>query len=187
MRRKNIDDTYLFGKGMQYVYKWVIPIIGYMVCALSLLFLEPPIYSQADWGPHIVSTASIMVIGMFLILRSKKIHKIANVQYTLTEDTASNHGKNPLSVSTQQPFYTCVFPIELGLRGGGVIPCPVYLLSNKPITYIPDHSTKALLLLKRVMDLGIVVLPVNDKTTAWMQQAIGTTPPEYPKIAYYQK
>ena len=187
MKHNEGKGTYLFGKDMILVYKWVIPIIGHIFCAMSLMLLWPPVHSQADWGPSIVAAAIFIGIGMFFILMSKKIREIVNIQYTLTEDTASNHSKNTLSVSTQQPFYTCVFPIELGLRGGGVLPCPVYLLSNKPITYIPNHSTKALLLLKKVIDLGIVVLPVNDQTTAWMQQTIGATPPEYPKIAYYQK
>lgn len=186
MRRKNIDDTYLFGKGMQYVYKWVIPIVGYMVCALSLLFLEPPIYSQADWGPHIVAVAIFIGIGMSIILMSKKMYEIANVQYALTEDTASNHGKTTVSVSTQLPLYTCVLPLALSIKGV-VIHLPVYLLSNTPITYIPNCSTGGLGLAKKVMDLGIVVLPVNDKTTAWIYQATNITPPEYPKVAYIQK
>ena len=144
MRCKDIDDTNLLSKDEQFVYKWVTPIIGYIFCAMSLMLLWSPVHSQADWGSHIVGAAIFIGIGMFFILMSKRIREIANVQYALTEDTASNHGKNILSVSTQQPFYTCVFPIELGLKGGGVIPCPVYLLSNKPITYIPNYSTKAL-------------------------------------------
>ena len=63
---------------------------------------------------------------------------------------------------------------------------PVYLVSNTSIPYIPRYDTSALGLAKKAMDLGIVVLPVNRKTTAWIQQATSITPPEYPKVAYVQ-
>ena len=53
--------------------------------------------------------------------------------------------------------------------------------------YFPNYENYAISLAKQAMDLGVVVLPVNKKTTAWVQKTITKAPPQYPKVAYFQK
>ena len=186
MKRRNTEDIYIFGRDKLYVFKFGFPFIGLILCGISLVFLPQAIQAPDNRGAGIASTAIFIAIGMFFILFSKRFVNMAATQYILYENAASNRRKTTVTVSTQLPVYTCILPLLINARGC-VLNLPVYLVSNSPISYIPRYKTNALGLAKNAMDLGIVVLPVNDKTTAWIHRVINITPPEYPKIAYIQK
>ena len=187
MKHRKVEDTYLFGRDVLLVFKYMFPFIGLVPIGFSLVFLPQAIYSADNRGAGIAATAFFLALGMFFILFSRYFYNLSTTQYVLNESGASNHGKVTVSVSTELPVYTSLLPLLFNGRGGGIIQLPVYLVSNTPIPNIPRYGTLALDLAKKAMDLGIVVLPVNEKTTDWIRQATNITPPEYPKVAYIQK
>ena len=186
MNHKKVEDTYIFGRDALYVFKFIYPFIGLILWGISLVFLPQAIQSPDNRGAGIVGTAIFITIGMCIILFSKRFSNMAATQYFLHENAASNRCKTNVTVSMQAPVYTCILPLLFQTRAR-VISMPIYLVSNVPIPYIPRYKTGALGLAKQIIDLGIVVLPVNEKTTTWIHQATNITPPEYPKIAYVQK
>ena len=186
MKQRKADDTYLFGKDMLYAFQYVFPLLGLICCCIALVFLPQAILPSEDRGAGIAAAVFFIAMGMFLILFSRKYVNMFATQYTLSENTVGNCGKVSTSASTQLPLFVCLLPLSYAPKGV-IIKHPVYLVSNTPIAYIPRYQTEALGLAKNAMELGIVVLPVNDKTTGWIQQAINCVPPKYPKIAYMQK
>ena len=185
MKQRKADDTYLFGKDMLFTFKYVFPLFGLILCCIAFVFFLQVILPSEDRGAGIFATAIFIAMGMFFILFSRKFVNIFATQYILSENTVSNCGKVSTSASTQLPLFVCLLPLSYAPKGV-IIKHPVYLVSNTPIAYIPRYQTESLGLAKNAMELGIVVLPVNDKTTAWIQQATSITPPEYPKVAYVQ-
>ena len=185
MKCQAVEDDYIFGKDILNTFKYVFPFIGLLISSIGLVFLLLSIPDSL--GPGIASAAIFVAIGMIFILLSYKFSNLAATLYSLSEDTADNYGKTTISVNAKLPLFVSLLPLSFNIKGGRVAYLPVYLVSNTSIPYIPRYDTSALGLAKKAMDLGMVVLPVNRKTPAWIQQATSITPPEYPKIAYVQK
>ena len=180
-----VEDDYIFGIDALYTVKYAFPFLGLLLSSIGFVFLLFSIPNNL--GPGIASSAIFVIIGIFFILFSKRVSNLHATIYTLNEDTAANHGKTTVFASRQLSLYVCILPLLFNARGGGIVHLPVYLVSNSPITYISRYETNILLLAEKAMNMGIVVLPVNGRTTAWIQQATNITPPEYPKVAYIQK
>ena len=185
MNYQAVEDESIFSKDILNTFKYVFPFIGLLISSIGLVFLLLSIPDSL--GPGIASATIFVIIGIFFILFSYKFSNLAATLYSLSEDTADNYGKTTISVNTKLPLFVSLLPLSFNIKGGRVAYLPVYLVSNTSIPYIPRYDTSALGLAKKAMDLGMVVLPVNRKTTAWIQQATSITPPEYPKIAYVQK
>ena len=186
MKHKKVGDNYILGKDFLIFLKIISLFLGLLTCSFSVPFILPAIKHNENWGASIISTLFFISLGMYLIIGGKTIKTLSATQYQLTENVASNHGKCTTFVSTELPIYICILPTRLYAKGAQ-FNLPVYLLSNRPIIYFLNYETYAIGLAKQAMDQGIVVLPVNEKTTNWIQKTIQITPPEYPKIAYYQK
>ena len=64
----------------------------------------------------------------------------------------------------------------------------LYLLSNEPILYVPNHEGNGMLVVQSLAKKGVVVLPINETTQSIVEQLTGNIViPAYPKVAYIQR
>ena len=184
MKSKNGGDSFIFGRDIRFLIKFLTLFLSLLSCCLSVLFLLSSV--QQNWGIGIFAAFLFVFPCVYLLLGGKTIKVLVAAKYQLAEQEANNIGKYNTHVSTTEPLYICILPTRFHAKGAH-FQLPVYLIANKPITYLRNYETYSVGLAKQAMALGIVVLPVNEETTQWVQQRINVIPPEYPKVAYFQK
>ena len=133
MKHKKEDSNFIFGRDFRFLLKFLTLFLGLLSCSLSVLFLLSAI--QQHWSAGFFVAFLFIFPSVYLLLGGKTIKVLVTAKYQLAENEANNLGKYNTHVSTTEPLYICILPTRFHAKGAH-FQLPVYLIANKPITYL---------------------------------------------------
>ena len=144
---------------------------------------------MALFDSDIVFSALYAFCSCGMVLLVKKLIPLYSSKYVCENDRIYNIGKfHNSEVDTR----SSIFLSQTRLDGTAKTPSmgSYYILSNNPISYVPNHQGHGVRIIqsKTLVDQGVVILPINQNTALVINRlAHNIAIPVYPKIAYVPK
>ena len=151
-----------------------------MFLCISVYFL---LHEERDGGTIFGVLIPLLLAVCVLFLRSKALENTST--YFVCEDglitNRSMYGN--CEIDLRKSFYIC----QTSTPGQAKVTATehFYMLSNTPLTYIPDWEENQLKTILTLSKKGVVIIPNNKHTSAWLSEYVGKIPiPQYSKVAY---
>lgn len=184
MVKINECQGYVYSNVIRFIIRWIIPLQAVFLCGFSLWLLYLAITYSENRSTHTLLFVVFLLssLGM-LIARKFSLQKLA-WGYMCNNNRIVNYNKSKeFFVDTHLPLFVSRICFQTSKR----IPLveDYYILSNKPLEYIPNHEENGTLIVQKMMQNEVVVIPANESTQAVIIQLVGhVVIPTYPKVAY---
>ena len=178
---------YVYSENKRIIIRWVVPIIILFEVVTSFCFLRMAIIDVEDRVISLIVAFAFALLSGLMIFGRKKALITLSLQYGCDDNIIQNHGlteKNFIDVKCS------MFVSQVHIAGVTRAPWPeeFYLLSNKPMPYVPNHEGNGTLVVQSLTQKGVVILPINETTQSIVDQLTeNIVIPVYPKVAYVQR
>lgn len=178
---------YVYSENKRIIIRWVLPIIILFEVVTSFCFLRMAIIDVEHSVISLIVAITFALLSGLMILGRKKALTTLSLQYACDDNMIQNFGlteKNYVDVKCS------MFASQVYVAGIARAPWPeaFYLLSNKPMLYVPNYEGNGILVAQSLAKKGVVVLPINEETQTIVEHLTGNLEiPVYPKVAYIQR
>lgn len=178
---------YVYSEDIRIIIKWVVPIVILFLGVVSFCCLRIAIIEAEDRSANTIVAVTCALLSGLMMIGWKKAMITISLQYACTDNIIQNHSKAEKNVVDVK--YS-IFISQTVIAGVTRAPWSerLYLLSNEPMLYVPNHEGNGMLVVQSLAKKGVVILPINDATQSVIEQLTGNiVVPTYPKVAYIQR
>lgn len=178
---------YVYSENNRIMIRWVVPIVILFFGVASICFLRMAIIDVEDKVISLIIAFTFALLSGLMIIGWKRAMITISLQYACTDNIIQNHSKAEKNVVDVK--YS-MFISQTVIAGVTRAPWSerLYLLSNEPMLYVPNHEGNGMLVVQSLAKKGVVVLPINKETQSTVEHLTGNLEiPVYPKVAYIQR
>lgn len=185
--KNNNCQGYVYSENKRIMIRWVVPIIILFEVVVSFCLLRMAIIDVEDRGFFLIVAFAFALLSSLMFLGRKKALITLSLQYACNDNIIQNYG---LTEKTFVDVTCSMFVSQTYIAGITRAPWPeeFYLLSNKPMLYIPNHEGNGTLVVQSLAQKGVVILPINKETQRIVDELTkNIVIPFYPKVVYIQR
>ena len=178
---------YVYSENNRIMIRWVVPIVILFFGVASICFLRMAIIDVEDKVISLIVAFTFALLSSLMIIGWKRAMITISLQYACTDNIIQNHSKAEKNVVDVKHS---MFISQTVIAGVTRAPWSerLYLLSNEPMLYVPNHEGNGMLVVQSIAKKGVVVLPINKETQSTVEHLTGNLEiPVYPKVAYIQR
>lgn len=185
-----VESSYLFG----YLFESNIRLSNKYFSWFTLPFIG--LFGILLWIEAIKHTLSLPFLVLaflwscfivWIVWRYSCVHNIASLEYACTQNCVINKYKDQENrLYLDNTIFLTLVTVEFSY-GKGVQKRNFYILSNTPISSHAISHSQGLLLFKKLLKQGMIAIPKNVSTQAWISDTLGIKRiSEYPVISCYR-